>query len=300
MTLAAAALGVGAERRHGARATGWSRAVLKVMLFGIQPVVTFFNIAHLEFTRDIGAGLALGWLALVLTGALAYAIGRGVLRLDRPTTGTLMATSMQANTGYLGLPLVITFLGAGALGQAVVYDQLVQTSFLLTVVFAVAAAMGTKAGEGVRERAVAFFRNNPPLLAVVVALIAPAALAPDALVDASRLLVYTLVPLGFFAVGVTLASEARAVGGRLLPPVTRTVGFAVALRLVVAPAVLVAVAAPLIDLPTSYLLLAAMPAGVNGLVVAHVYGLDLGLAAATIAYSSALVVAVALGVAVVT
>ena len=51
-------------------------------------------------------------------------------------------------------------------------------------------------------------------------------------------------------------------------------------------------AAPFIDLPEPYLLLAAMPAGVNGLVVAHTYGLDLRLSAAAIAYSTAMAVAV--------
>ncbi|MDP9385522.1 MAG: hypothetical protein M3P50_09860 [Actinomycetota bacterium] len=49
-----------------------------------------------------------------------------------------------------------------------------------------------------------------------------------------------------------------------------------------------------IDLPEPYLLLAAMPAGINGLVVAHAYGLDLQFAAAAIAWSTAVVVVVAL------
>lgn len=300
MTAAAVAVGIGAERRYGHRAGALSRAVLKLMLFGISPIVTFANIARLDFTGDIGLGIAAGWVALSCAGAVAYGVGRWGLRLDRPTTGTLMATSMQGNTGYLGLPLVITFLGAGALGEAVVYDQLVQTSFLLTVVFAVGAAMGTKAGDGLRERLIAFFRNNPPLLGVIVGLLAPASFAPDGLLDVSRVLVYTLVPLGFFAVGVTLASEGRVLPSRgPFPPVTRTVMCAIGLRLLVAPALLLVIAAPFIDLPDSYLLLAAMPAGVNGLVVAHVYGLDLGLAAATIAYSSVVVVVVAIAVAVI-
>jgi predicted permease len=69
---------------------------------------------------------------------------------------------------------------------------------------------------------------------------------------------------------------------------------ALAMRLLVAPALLFALAAPLIDLPDPYLILAAMPAGLNGLVVAHEYGLDLGFAASAIAWGTAIVVPAAI------
>ena len=65
--------------------------------------------------------------------------------------------------------------------------------------------------------------------------------------------------------------------------------------LVVAPALLIAVAAPLIDLPAPYLLLAAMPAGLNGLLVAHAYGLDLGLQASAIVWSTVVALVAATG-----
>src|SRR5204863_303158 len=75
------------------------------------------------------------------------------------------------------------------------------------------------------------------------------------------------------------------------PPVTPPVASALALRLLVAPAVLLALAAPLVHLPDAYLLMAAMPTGINTLVVAHVYGLDLRIAAGAIAWSTSIVVA---------
>jgi predicted permease len=266
--------------------------VLKVMLFVITPFVAFFNISRLEIDTSLAAGVALGWIALAGVGALAYVAGR-LMRLPRPTRGTVMAVAMQGNTGYLGLPLVATVLGADQLGAAVAYDSLVQGPFLFTVVFGMAAAMGTKAGEGLRERTRAFVTKNPPLIAVALGLVVPDSLAPQALVDVSHVLVYSLVPLGFFAVGEILAGEEAAAGSRrVLPPLSRTVVVTLALRLVAAPAILLAVTAPFLDLPEPYLLLAAMPAGVNGLVIAHTYGLDLRLSAAAIAYSTAVAVAV--------
>jgi predicted permease len=64
--------------------------------------------------------------------------------------------------------------------------------------------------------------------------------------------------------------------------------------MLVAPGILLLLSLPLIDLPGPYLLLAAMPAGINTLLVAHVYGLDLRLTAQAVAWSTALAVAAAL------
>jgi predicted permease len=53
-------------------------------------------------------------------------------------------------------------------------------------------------------------------------------------------------------------------------------------------------AAPLIHLPTAYLLMSAMPSGLNSLVVAHAYGLDMEIVAESVTWSTAIVVAAAL------
>jgi predicted permease len=154
-------------------------------------------------------------------------------------------------------------------------------------VFGVGAAYGTAGGASMRERVQTFVTRNPPLLAAVAGLLVPDALAPDVLVDASRVLVFVLLPFGFFAVGVTLTEE----GLRVPPPASSRLATAVAMRIVLAPLLLLALAAPLIDLPASFLILAAMPSGLNGLAVAHAYGLDLRFTAGAIAWSTAIVVA---------
>jgi predicted permease len=217
------------------------------------------------------------------------------MRLEPASAGALIVCVLICNSGYLGYPLSASLLGFDSLGQAVAYDILVSAPVLLLGGFAVGAAFGTRAGEGPRERAVAFFTRNPPLYAAIAALIAPDALAPDVLVDASRVAVIALLPIGFFAVGAILAEEAEdgylTVGNPLRPPLS----VALLLRLVVAPGLLFLMALPLIDLPDPYLLLAAMPSGINTLLVGHVYGLDLRLTAQAVTWSTAVVVIAALG-----
>jgi predicted permease len=128
----------------------------------------------------------------------------------------------------------------------------------------------------------------------VAALAAPEALAPGLAVDLSQALLVAILPLGFFAVGATLAENADRGELPLPPPLSGPVALSLLCRLLVAPGLLLALSAPLIDLPGPYLLLAAMPSGINSMVVAHAYGLDMEITAEAVAWSTAIVVAAAL------
>jgi predicted permease len=307
ITIAAIAIsgaaGVAAERRWPARAVGWARSALVVSLYTLIPFVVFFNLARVHIDADLGGGLVIGWIAILSAAGLALLTGSRVLRLERPATGTLISGTLVPNSGYLGYPLCASLLGFHALGQAVVYDVIVAAPCLLLMSFGTGAAFGTKAGEGVRRRLIAFFTRNPPLYAAIAALLAPDAVAPDALVDISRGAVIALLPIGFFAVGAVLAEEAEEMrGGATARPVSLWFGSplhppvasAILLRLVIAPGLLLLLSLPFIDLPGPYLLLAAMPCGINTLLVAHVYGLDAELAAQAVAWTTGIAVACAL------
>jgi malate permease and related proteins len=290
--VAATLMGVWAERRRGPSMQEFARRLLWVMLFGLAPFVVFFNVVHLEFDANVGAGVLLGWVALLGTATLAWLATRG--RTSRPVGGTVMVGALQANTGYLGYPLTALLLGADRLPQAVAYDLLVGTPALLTVGFGIGAVFGERAGAGARSRLRAYIVRNPLLPVFLIALAAPSSLAPDALVTASRVLVFVMLPLGFFAVGVFLAASFP--GGLSVPPISRELAIGVGLRLVFAPLALWLLALWLIDLPGPYLLLAAMPCGINGLLVANAFGLDRRLAASMIAWSTALVLVAVLAV----
>jgi hypothetical protein len=197
------------------------------------------------------------------------------------------------NTGYLGYPLTVALLGRDELPTAVLYDVMVSGPSLLLGAFAVGAAFGTKAGEGPRERVRAFFTRNPPLYAAIAGLLAPQALAPGWAVDVSQLLIVAILPIGFFAVGATLAENAEHGALPMPPPLTRPVVAVLFTRLLVAPALLIALTVPFVELPVAYLLLAAMPTGLNSMVVAHAYGLDLEITAEAVVWSTTIVVVAA-------
>jgi predicted permease len=247
-------------------------------------------VARLNVSVDLAAALGLAIAVAAAVAGIAWVVTTRVLRASRPTIGSVMVSSIQGNTGYLGLPVAYAVLGSGALGKAIAYDAILSVATLLIGGAAIGAALGAHAGTGTRQRVRAFVVRNPPLIAVVLGLVAPDSLAPQVLVDISHVMAVALAPLGFFALGAILAGEAeRAIVPRMTPPV----GAAVALKVLVTPLLLLAVTAPLVALPRAFLLQAAMPCGINGLVIAHAYGLDLRTSAGAIAWSTGIVVVAA-------
>ena len=290
---AATAAGVLLERRDRAAAHRAADEIVRLIVWVLMPFVILFVAPRLSLAAGVGAGLLLAFAELTVVGMLAFFIAGRVLGLSRPVTGSVVCAVILANTGYLGVPLVGALLGHDAIPDAVAWDALVSNTMLYLPGFAVGAALGTKAGEGGRDRAIAFLTRNPVLYALIAGLLIPSSWSPDALFEAAKFVAgYGVLPLGFFLLGVNLMEERDELGQRsLMPPFTAAVGVVCALRLAVAPALLVLlVLASGASIPDAFFVQAAMPSGINTLVVAHTFGLDLRTAAGAIAWSTVLAI----------
>jgi predicted permease len=294
LILLGAGIGVWSERRYPEAAVAAARRSLLVILYVLVPVVIFFNLASASISLDNGLGIGLALVNLALVATLTWFVATRILKLSNPQTGAVICSVLVANTAYLGYPLTVALLGHDHLSTGVLYDVLVSGPALMLGAFGVAAAFGNRAGEGAKQRLRTFLTRNPPLYAAILGLLAPDVLAPTALVDASQVLAVAILPIGFFAVGATLAEGAEHGELPFPPPITRPVALAVGTRLVIAPALLMLLAAPLIDLPSAYRLMSAMPTGINAMVVSHAYGLDNRTVAEAITWSTAIVVVAAL------
>ncbi len=293
--LAATAAGVGAERRWGEGALRLTRRMMDALLYGLMPFVTFFVVARLHVDAGVGVGLLYGYAATAIAGLAGWLIGTRVLRLPRESVGVLVLCGLLANTGFLGIPLVAALLGSGQLGAAIAWDSTISGPMLFVFGFAVGAAFGTRAGDTRRARVRSYFVRNPVLIALVLALLAPDALSPDPFFHAARLAAFAQLPIGFFVLGVNLMGE-REDGTLDFPPrMTPALATGLALRLLLAPAIVLALSTLVVRAPDAYLMQSAMACGINTLVVSHVYGLDVRLAAGAVAWSTAIVAAVALG-----
>lgn len=284
--IVAVAVGVAAERRAGVLAHRARLRVLQAMLWVLVPFVAYVNLARAHITVDAGIGIAVAAAAIATAGVLTWRITRGPLALPRPSTGAAIVCTLQANSAYLGLPLCAALFSDAELAQAVAYDALVSLPMLVIASFAVGAAFGTVGDAGLRAQLRVGILRNPVLFAVAAGLLAPDAWAPEALVTPSQLAIFALLPLGFFAVGVTLGDEAKDGTLRIPPPLTPPIAVVVALRMAFVPLVLTLAGLLLLDVPAPFYLLAAMPVGVNTIVVGHATGLDLRLTASAIAWST--------------
>jgi len=294
LMIAGAGVGVWSERRYPSQAIGLARQLLMIILYVLVPFVIFFNLARASISLDNAVGIVLGLVNLTLVSVIVWFAATRFLRLSSVQTGAVICSVLVANTGYLGYPLTVALLGHDHLATSVLFDALVSGPALLIGAVGVGAAFGNRAGEGAKARLRAFLTRNPALYAAILGLLVPDALAPTFLVDFSQILVVAILPIGFFAVGATLAEGAEAGDLPIPPPLTPPVALAVGGRLLLAPALLMLLAAPLIDLPASYRLMSAMPTGINALVVSHAYGLDNRTVAESITWSTAIVVVVAL------
>lgn len=282
--------GVTAERRWPERTGELSRGSLLVMLYGVVPPIVFINLAHAEFDAGMGIGVAVAVVALALLGAIAWAIAVPILKLPRPVAGAVICCVIASNTGYLGYPMVLTLMGGPDLSQGVVFDVVISGFAVIVSGFAVGAAFGSKAGVGPKARMKAFFLRNPVVFAAILGILAPHSFAPSTAVDISWVLVMAILPVGFFAVGAVLAEEERLGAIRLPPKIHKPVGAVIFVRLALSPAFMFLLAMPFTGIPRSFYLMAAMPTGINAMIIGHAYGLDLRTTAESLFYTTGIVV----------
>ncbi|MFM8560938.1 MAG: AEC family transporter [Solirubrobacterales bacterium] len=291
VSIAAIGIGILAERRWPDGAMQLQGRLLEGIVYLLIPVLLLLTVPQLEFTAGLGAGLAFGWAERLAVFLAALLIGTRILKLDRPSTGALIAAVVTANTGFLGVPVVAALLGTDEIGLAVTWDAVVTPPAVLLLGFAAGAAFGTRAGHGFGQRARAFLTRNPPLYALVVALLLPESLSPSWGPHAAESISLALAPIGFFALGVNLLREHDEDGVRIFPPPFTAPGAtAVFLRLVFAPALVLGLSIVIIDIPRAFVVEAAMASGINGLAIAHLFGLNMRIVVGAVAWSTLIVV----------
>ncbi|MFM8762443.1 MAG: AEC family transporter [Solirubrobacterales bacterium] len=291
VSIAAIGIGILAERRWPDGAFTLQGRLLTGIVYFLLPVLILLTVPSLKVTAGVGAGLAFGWAERLAVFLVAMVIGARILKLDRPSTGALIAAVVTANTGFLGIPVVAALLGSEEIALAVTWDAVVTPPAVLLLGFGAGAAFGTNVGEGFGQRARAFLVRNPPLYALVVALLLPASLSPSWGPHVAEVISLAIAPIGFFALGVNLLREHDEEGVRIFPPpFTAPVATAVFLRLVFAPALVLGLSIAIVDIPRAFLVEAAMASGINGLAIAHLFGLNMRIVVGAVAWSTLIVV----------
>lgn len=265
----------------------WS---LDFVLFVLLPIVALAFASRLEFKASTVLGLLAGLLVIATVGTLAWRISLR-MGLSQRQQGAVVLSVVLANTGYFGLPVAATLLGSDELPQAVAWDQIISGPMALLVApFIAASFSGQHQDLHLGQRLLAVLRRAPAIPALIIGLLVPQSWVPEWFLDFATICVYATLPLGFFAVGATIRRLQH--GGT--PPPRKAIVTAVGLRIVAAPLLFAALVLVLPDEPRAFMLQAAMPCGINALVVGHAFDLDRGLTSIAIASSTAIVLVAAL------
>jgi len=233
------------------------------VVYVLAPALVFHSLAVTELDADTLARLAVGVVAFTAAmWAVAELVGRATGERE-PILSALVLVAIFSNSGNLGIPVSDFAFGDVGRQTAVVFLS-VQSVLMYTLgVYAASRSAGSAGREGLRR----VFRL--PLVYAVLAALAARALgvvpaADSAAMESLQLVGDAAIPVMLLVLGIQLARTNTGAA------VART-GPAVALRLVVAPAIGLGVAVLLgfqnPDVARVFVLETAMPAAVTPVIL---------------------------------
>lgn len=279
-------------RNHSHHPDRFVTVSLDLVMLVMIPVIGFAYATRLELNLSTVVGLLGGYAVIATVGLIAWQVTERRMHLSPQQQGAVVLSVVLANTGYLGLPVAKSLLSDAQFPQSVAWDSLIsQPMALLVAPFIAGAFSPTHQHAHLGQQLVAVIKRAPAIPALIAGLLVPADWVPQWLFDLATGLVYAILPLGFFAVGVTLM-RLRHAGEQ---PPRAAIALTILLRNAAAPLLFILLGLLVLpDEPRAFTLQALMPCGLNALVIGHAFDLDTGVIATAIAWSTALVLAVAL------
>lgn len=257
-----------------------SRSLGRVVFYVFSPVLIFDLLVQNQLNMSEAAVvIAFAFSFILLMGVVTLIMGY-FLKLERPALVSILITTMFANTGNYGLPLVSFAFGEQALSYAGIY--FVTTTFLFYTLGVLLASLGHM---NIKDAMLGLFRI-PTMYAVLLAVIINIwnTQIPTPVARAIDLAAGGTIPLMLILLGVQLTRVEFS--GNL-----RALQLSVSLRLVIAPLVALLFAA-LFGLQgftrQGSVTQASMPSMVSATVLATEYDLDAKLVTAVVFISTLL------------
>ena len=173
-----------------------------VALYVCLPASILLHAPQLSFERELLGLVAIPYIVLLFTVVVIWPLARA-LRFDRGSTACLLMQIPLGNTSFIGYALVPVLAGSGALGYALVYDQLGTFILLVTWGLTIVAVFGGTEKPtpfGIVRRMLGF----PPFLALVFGLTLMPADPPAAVRQSLEIVAGVLLPIIVLALGMQL------------------------------------------------------------------------------------------------
>ncbi len=264
-----------------------SEALNRFVYYGALPALFVVSLS------EVGSGDALNWLfvlafggSLFVTFILSIAIALFAFPNRLGALGLHGMSAIFSNTGYLGIPLLITAFGEPGKLPAIIGTVI--TSVIIMPSCIVILELDLNRGAGplvILRRVVVAVARNPLVLSAGAGLLLSLLDLPLPLPIATfcEIMGAAAGPCALFAIGLFMV-------GRPLRAGLGEVGWLVLLKLAVQPAITWYVAFELLSMPpfwaTSAVILAALPTGALVFVLAQQYDIYLQRATSTILIST--------------
>ncbi len=256
------------------------RSLGRVVFYVFSPVLIFNLLLqnHLKLNEALGV-IVMTTCTIAILGLLTYLLGT-FLKLERPALTAILITTMFANTGNYGLPLVAFAFGEDALSYAGIF--FVTTTLLFYTLGVVIASLGHMS----MKDALLGLLKIPTVYAVLLALLVNALhfQLPGPVQRAVDLTAGGTIPLMLTLLGLELARVQLTGHGRAIQ-------LSVSLRLLAAPLIALLLAALFgMSGPARQgsVTEASMPSMVSATVLASEYQLDSKLVTAIVFISTLL------------
>ena len=251
------------------------RTLARVNIYALLPALVLTGLYESELAIGSAVGIVTGFLLNCgLLYGIAIALGR-LFRLPAESRKSLVATTLLANSGNIGLPFVLFSLGEAGLARAIVY-LVASAIFIASIGPVLLKGEGVAAGLKVTLRLPVFWATLAGIVLLVLGRTVP--LPVD---RALNLLSGAAIPSALLILGIQLSRTQLRFGRYEL--------FAACLRLIVSPlsGYLIGRTLGLTGLDLTVLVLqSAMPVAVNTLIWVNEFGGDTARVAKTIVLST--------------
>lgn len=172
------------------------------------PSVVLMKIHQMEISSSLLIPIIIAWALLILSAAAVIFLSK-YFKWNKNVTGSLLLLVPLGNTSFLGIPMVETFFGKGAVIYAVLYDQL--GSFLALAIYGsiIIALYGESKNKLTVKNVFKKIMTFPPFIALLAAFILKPFPYPKIVINTLIPLENTLIPLVMIAVGFQLTLKIK-------------------------------------------------------------------------------------------
>lgn len=196
------------------------------------PAMILLQIPKLTLSIDTIIPIIVSWIVMILSAILILFLSK-MFNFSKDVVGCIMLLAVLGNTSFLGIPVVTSYMGNGAIPYILVYDQL--GNFIALATYGTFVANYYSSNSKVTFKLITFkVITFPPFIALVIGLILMGTQFNQITTKILESFSATIIPLALVSVGLQLQLK-------LLKDEIKPFSLAIIIKLIIAPIIAIIV-----------------------------------------------------------